>query len=125
MISTALKLGRFAATLWLAFVLSLAGLTPGHSAMQASGHMGVEEAGSPCSGAMKHDAHTFADIAGDVDKDPASGSCCDAAYCSGDTVRSSEMTLSSLDYDISFVQVPPGALRRADLSLPHRPPRSL
>ncbi len=125
MTSISFKLGRLVATLWLAFVVSFAGLTPGHSAAGASGHMSVEKSGSPCGKSMAHETHNQADRTADFDEDPVLADCCDGSYCAGDTVRASDMTLSGVLYDVSFVRVPPDALQRADISLPHRPPRAL
>lgn len=125
MTSISFKLGRLVATLWLAFVVSFAGLTPGHSAAGASGHMSVEKSGSPCGKSMTHETHNQADPAADFDDDSVLADCCEGTYCAGDTVRASDMTLSGVLYDVSFVRVPPDALQRADLSLPHRPPRPL
>lgn len=125
MTSTSIKLGRFVATLWLAFVVSFAGLAPGHSAAGASGHMSLEKTGNPCDTSMAHEMHGQIELAGDVDEKTALGDCCDGTFCAGDTVRVSEMSLSSILYDVRFFRVPPDTLQRADLSLPHRPPRIL
>ncbi|GAB4530446.1 MAG: hypothetical protein Tsb0019_32200 [Roseibium sp.] len=125
MTSASFRLGKFVAALFLAFVVSFAGLMPGHSSAAASGHMSLEKSGSPCGKSMAHGMHSHGEPAADVDEDPVLGDCCDGTFCAGDTVRSSEMTLSGVLYEVSFVRVPPDALQRADLSLPHRPPRNL
>ncbi|WP_269585444.1 hypothetical protein [Roseibium sp. Sym1] len=125
MTSTSLRLGKLVATLWLAFVVSLAGLTPGHGASGETGHMNLEKSGSPCGKSMAHEAHNHGEPAADFVEDPVPGECCDGTYCAGDTVRSSDETLSGVLYVVTFLQVPPDALQRADLSLPHRPPRTL
>ncbi len=125
MTSTSIKLGRLVVTLWLAFVVSFAGLTPGHSEAGASGDMGVEKTSSPCGKSNAHEMHDQIEPAGDVDEKTALGDCCDGTFCAGDTVRVGEMSLTSILYDVRFVRVPPDVLQRADLSLPHRPPRIL
>ena len=116
MTSISIKLGRLVATLWLAFVVSFAGLTSGHSADGASSHMSVEKTGSPCGKSMPHETHNQVEPAAEFDEETVMGGCCNGTFCAGDTVRASEVALSGTPYDVIFIRVPPDAFERAIIS---------
>ncbi|WP_428647665.1 hypothetical protein [Roseibium sp.] len=125
MTSSSTNFGRLITALYMAFVISFAGLTPGHGLAGELGHTNAEISDFPCEKSVSHKMHVSADSVHMIDDAQFVDDCCEGAFCSGDTVRACEMTLSGAVYEIAFVQVPSDALRHADPSLPHRPPRYL
>jgi hypothetical protein len=125
MTSTSFKLGKLVAALFMALALSLAGLTPGHGVAGEPDHGIWKSNDSPCAKSLSHHGHVQVEAAADIDGNPATGDCCDGTFCAGETVRETGMTLFGVVYEVAFLQLPSDALKRADLTLPHRPPRTL